>query len=185
MDSRDTFLEMIRRHGDKAYNFAYRLTGNDADASDLVQEAFTRAFKNRDRYDPGRPFESWMFKIMQNIFLDAVRRKENQGKVSLDAPTPGGSSTWGELLAGTDPNPADAAAREETDSHLQRALATLPIHYRTAVTLNDIEQLTYEEMGRIMDCPIGTVRSRVHQGRVLLRRAFEALQHGGGTYEAS
>lgn len=184
MDSREAFLEMIRRHGDKAYNFAYRLTGNDADASDLVQEAFARAFRNRDRYDPGRPFESWMFKIMQNIFLDAVRRKENQGKVSLDAPTPGESSAWGELLPGSDPNPADEAARREADSQLQKALASLPIHYRTAVTLNDIEQLSYEEMARIMDCPVGTVRSRVHQGRVLLRKALEVIQRGGGSHEA-
>ena len=184
MDSRDVFLEMIRRHGDRAYNFAYRLTGNDADASDLVQDAFTRAFQNRDRYDADRPFESWLFKIMQNIFLDAVRRKENQGKVFLDAPAADQSSAWGELLAGGDPNPADLAARREADSLLQRALATLPVHYRTAVTLNDIDQLSYEEIGRIMDCPVGTVRSRVHQGRILLRRAFEEIQRGGGSHAA-
>lgn len=183
MDSREVFLEMIRRHGDKAYNFAYRLTGNDADASDLVQEGFTRAFEHRDRYDPDRPFESWIFKIMQNIFLDVVRRKENQSKVSLDAPTPGKTSTWDELLHGSDPNPADESVRQEADVHLQRSLDALPIHYRTAVTLADIEQLSYEEMSQVMACPIGTVRSRVHQGRVLLRKAFEAIQHGGGSYE--
>lgn len=184
MTSREAFLEMIRQHGDKAYNFAYRLAGNDDDAKDLVQEAFMRAFQHRDRYDAGKPFESWIFKIMQNIFLDVVRRKENRMKVSLDAPAPGGTSAWEELLPGSDPNPADDALRLEADANLQKALASLAVHYRTAVTLSDVEGLSYEQISRVMACPVGTVRSRIHQGRVLLRRAFEALQQGGGSYAA-
>lgn len=180
MDSRDNFLEMIRRHGDKAYNFAYRLSGNDDDARDLVQEAFTRAFEHRDRYDPSRPFESWVFKIMQNIYLDMVRRKENQGKVSLDSPGPGDDSGWDEVLPGPDPDPVDEALRSERDVLLQKALGMLPVHYRTAVALSDIEGLPYEQIGLVMSCPVGTVRSRIHQGRVLLRRAYRSLQQEGG-----
>ena len=184
MDSREAFLETIRLHGDKAYNFAYRLTGNDDDAQDLVQEAFMRAYRSRERYDPSRPFESWLFKIMQNIFLDAVRRKEHEARVSLDSPAPGAASGWDELLPGADADPADEAASRERDALLQRALDALPIHYRSAVALCDVEEMSYEEIARVMGCPVGTVRSRVHQGRLLLRRAFESLQRGGGAHDA-
>ncbi len=184
MDSREAFVEMIRLHGDKIYNFAFRLSGNADDARDLVQEAFTRAFKHWDKYDASRPFESWVFKIMQNIYLDTVRRKENQGKVSLDAPIPGGSVNWDALLPGMDRNPVENVLRQEMDSHLQQALDSLPIHYRSAIALADIEGLSYEQIAQVMACPLGTVRSRVHQGRVLLRRAFEMFEDKGGLREA-
>src|SRR4051812_22250518 len=79
---------LLQRCADKAYGFALRLSGNDADAQDLVQEAFARAFEHRDRYDPTRPFEAWLYRILHNIFLDSVRRYEYKHKVSLDAAPP-------------------------------------------------------------------------------------------------
>jgi RNA polymerase sigma-70 factor, ECF subfamily len=182
VNSAEAFVEFIRLHGDKAYNFAFRLAGNEADAQDLVQEAFAKAFKHRDRYDPEKPFESWLYRILQNIYLDGVRRLSHRRTVSLDAPPACEDSSWEEVLPGADADPIDGMLREETDAMIQRALGSLPIHYRTAVTLGDIEGLSYEGIGRVMGCPVGTVRSRIHQGRVMLRKAFHEFQKAGGVH---
>src|SRR6185436_16627490 len=104
MDERGVDYEtLLQRCADKAYNFAFRLTGNDPDAQDLVQEAFARAFEHRDRYDPSRPFEAWVNRILHNVFLDGVRKYEHKHKVSLDAPPPSNEDgSWAEVLPGKD-----------------------------------------------------------------------------------
>ncbi len=175
----DGFLSLLRRFGDKLYNFAYRLSGNAHDAGDLFQEALARAFQHRDRYDPSKPFDAWVGKILYNVHLDDVRRYAKKHTVSLDAPAPVEDSSWTDLLPGRDTDPADEAARLERDRMIQKALAALPSDYRAAVTLCDVEGFSYERIAEIVDCPLGTVRSRIHQGRILFRKNFEKLQNGG------
>src|SRR4051812_46311396 len=95
---------LLQRCTDRAYSFALRLCGNDSDAQDLVQEAFTRAFEHRDRYDSGRPFDSWIFKILQNIYLDSIKRYEARHGISLDgAPPTVDKGSWADILPGPDP----------------------------------------------------------------------------------
>jgi len=177
MPKRD-FSEVIRHCADKAYNFAFRLAGNDQDARDLVQEAFARALEHWGRYDQTRGFESWLFRILHNVYLDGVRRYAHGRTVSLDAPSPIEEVSWDEILPGRDPEPIEGLAREEADALVQKALAGLPMHYRTAVILRDVESLSYEEIARIMACPAGTVRSRIHQGRLMMKREFDKLMEG-------
>jgi len=173
------FQELIRRHGEKAYNFAYRLAGNEQDARDLVQEALARALNHKDSYDASRPFDSWLYRILHNIYLDGVRRYAHRHTVSLDAPTPVEDAGWDEIIRGNDADPADLMVRKEEDAMIQQALSSLPVVYRTAVVLCDIEKLPYERISEIMACPLGTVRSRIHQGRVLMKNAFEAIEKRG------
>ena len=175
-----TFADLIARAGDKAYNFAYRLAGNEPDARDLVQEAFARAFEHADSYDPTRPFDSWVLRILNNVFLDSVRRHSHTRTVSLDAPAPVEDTQWADLLPGDEPVPAEELVRRESVDILQKALARLPVTYRSAVALCDIEGLSYEEIAQVMAVPVGTVRSRIHQGRTLLRKAYEELEKTGG-----
>ena len=175
-----TFAGLIARAGDKAYNFAYRLAGNEPDARDLVQEAFSRAFEHSESYDPARPFDSWLLRILHNIFLDSMRRHSHTRTVSLDAPAPVEDAGWADLLPAEEPSPSDALVRKESVDLLQKALARLPGTYRSAVALCDIEGLAYEEIAVVMAIPVGTVRSRIHQGRVLLRKAYEELERSGG-----
>src|SRR5438874_1618485 len=138
-DSLD-FEVLLQRCTDRAYNFALRLCGNDADAQDLVQEAFARAFEHRDRYDERRPFESWIFRIFRNIYIDSIRRYERRNAVSLDSQTPTeNESSWEQVLTGRDVEPLDFLAKNEEERLLQKALNSLPIYYRTAVVLFDIE----------------------------------------------
>ena len=91
--SEDSFSDLIRRHGNRIYNFAYRLSGNDPDARDLVQEALLRAFDHRDRYDPTKPFHSWVMGILRNVFVDGMRRYERRHVVSLHASPPTARAT--------------------------------------------------------------------------------------------
>jgi RNA polymerase sigma-70 factor (ECF subfamily) len=174
------FSELIRRCGEKAYNFAYRLAGNEQDARDLVQEAFARAYEHFGSYDRGRPFDSWLLRILHNIYMDGVRRYAHGHTVSLDAPAPIEDSSWEELLPGEAAHDALDMEKAQSAGLLQRALLSVPVHYRTAVTLCDVEGLSYEEISKIMACPVGTVRSRIHQGRVLVREAYEKLEGKGG-----
>jgi len=174
-----TFSDLIREHGEKAYNFAYRLSGNEHDAKYLVQGAYAKAYQHFESYDPDRPFDSWLCRILHNIYLDGVRLYAHGHSVSLDAPAPVEDSSWDEILPGRDPEPSAELTRKEEDVLLQKALNAVPVHYRTAVTLCDIEGLSYEQISEIMACPVGTVRSRIHQGRLLIRKAYEELEKGG------
>lgn len=173
----DRFRDLMERHGDKIYNFAWRLAGNESDARDLTQEAFARAFQHRDRFDFTRPFDAWVCRILHNHFLDNVRRYEHRRSISYDAPTE--SLPLTETLVGRDPNPLDALMREERDRSVQRALNLLPPLYRSAVILCDLENYSYETIAEILECPLGTVRSRLHEGRRLLRQFFAAEAAGG------
>jgi RNA polymerase sigma-70 factor (ECF subfamily) len=175
-----TFAGLIARAGDKAYNFAYRLSGNEPDARDLVQEAFTRAFEHVASYDSTRPFDSWLLRIMHNVFLDAMRRHSHSRTVSMDAPAPVEDSSWEDLLPAKEPTATDELIHRESLDLLQMALERLPTMYRSAIALCDIEGQSYEQIAQVMDVPVGTVRSRIHQGRVLLRKAYEELERRGG-----
>lgn len=178
-DPRELFAKNFRQSADRAYNFAFRLTGNESDARDLVQEAFSHALRHIERYDPKRPFDPWLNRILHNIFLDGVRRYERRHTVSLDGPSPIEDVPWENIVPGPDASPSDHADRKETSEMVQRALNSVPLPYRTAVILCDIEKLSYERISEIMECPIGTVRSRIHQGRLMMRKAFEKLQLRG------
>jgi RNA polymerase sigma-70 factor (ECF subfamily) len=158
--------EIVREHSARIYRLAYRLTGNQHDAEDLTQEVFVRVFRSLSSYTPGT-FEGWMHRITTNLFLDQARRKQ---RIRFDA-LPDDS---GDRLAGRDPGPELAWEHNHLDYDIQAALDTLPPDFRAAVVLCDIEGLSYEEIAATLDVKLGTVRSRIHRGRALLR---EELAH--------
>ncbi|HEV2888235.1 MAG TPA: RNA polymerase sigma factor SigE [Jatrophihabitans sp.] len=158
--------DIVRQHADRVYRLAYRLSGNRADAEDLTQETFVRVFRSLADYTPGT-FEGWLHRITTNLFLDMVRRRQ---KIRFDALAEDAS----ERLASDEPGPERAYEQNNLDPEIQRALDALPADFRAAVVLCDLEGLTYEEIALTLDIKVGTVRSRIHRGRVLLR---EALAH--------
>jgi RNA polymerase sigma-70 factor, ECF subfamily len=158
--------EIVRQHADRVYRLAYRLSGNRSDAEDLTQETFVRVFRSLADYTPGT-FEGWLHRITTNLFLDMVRRRQ---KIRFDALAEDAS----ERLATEEPGPERAYEQNNLDPEIQRALDALPADFRAAVVLCDLEGLTYEEIALTLDIKVGTVRSRIHRGRVLLR---EALAH--------
>ncbi len=161
-----TWDEVVRTHADRVYRLAYRLSGNRADAEDLTQETFVRVFRSLAEYQPGT-FEGWLHRITTNLFLDMVRRRQ---RIRFDALP----EDAGDRLAGNGPGPEQTYDEMHLDPEIQAALDALPPDFRVAVVLCDLEQLSYEEIAATLSIKVGTVRSRIHRGRVLLR---EALAH--------
>ncbi len=156
-----TWEEVARVYGRKIYNFAYRLTGDPNDAADLVQEVLLRVRKGLANYQPGS-FEGWLWRITRNAFLDDVRKKKRRPTAPLPeeidrwdlAHSPGADVEFSRITLGDD---------------IQKALVELPFEFREAVVMCDVVGLSYEEIAVAVAVPIGTVRSRIHRGRKMLK----------------
>lgn len=157
--------EVVRTHSARVYRLAFRLTGNRADAEDLTQEVFVRVFRALDNYRPGT-FEGWLHRITTNLFLDLARRR---ARIRFEA-----LPEDAERVPGRERSPEQVYHDDNFDGDVQRALDALPPDFRAAVVLCDIEGLSYEEIAATLGIKLGTVRSRIHRGRSLLR---EALAH--------
>ena len=155
--------QVVRDHSARVYRLAYRLSGNPQDAEDLTQETFVRVFRSLAEFSPGT-FEGWLHRITTNLFLDMVRRRQ---RIRFDA-LPDDT----ERLPGRAPSPEQVYADTHLDPQIQAALDALPPEFRVAVVLCDIEGLTYEEIAATLGIKLGTVRSRIHRGRVQLRQAL-------------
>jgi len=168
-EDRREFDGLVERYHKQAYNVAYRMAGNHADAEDLTQEAFIRAFRFFGQYRRELPFDSWLYKIMSNVFIDRLRRRPKANIRSLDAPvvTQEGEAQFD--VADPCDGPEDVVLSREMDVRIQAALETLPEAFRITVIYADIEGLSYEEIADVTRTNIGTVRSRLHRGRRLLR----------------
>ena len=158
-----TWEEVARDHGRFLYTVAFRLTGNDDDAQDLVQEVLLRVRKGLETYRPGS-LEGWLSRITTNTFLDEVRRKRRRPVDPLPE-----NPDW--VLP---PSMAadEALAGAALPDDVQSALRGLPADYRAAVVLCDVVGLPYQEIAAALDVPVGTVRSRIHRGRAMLREVL-------------
>lgn len=160
------FLEhAIEQYGKAIYNFAYRLTGNEADASDLTQEAFIRIFRAWRSFTPGTSFRSWAYRIVTNLYRDELRRRKGRYHEEIpddNAPQPGA----GRPLA---IEPIEEYVEGHLSEPVAKALAELTDEQRQIVMLADVEECSYQEIGEIVGCAVGTVRSRLHRARERLR----------------
>jgi RNA polymerase sigma-70 factor (ECF subfamily) len=155
----------------RAYTMALQLTRNPAEAEDLMQETYVKAWRGYDSYIPGRPFLNWLLRIMQRAYLDSLRRENPIRKAeSLNSMISPSDGEVQELpIADKGPTPDDELVYEEFRAQLHAALRQLPEVYRSAITMCDLEGLSYSEIADEQQTTIGTVRSRIHRGRKLLR----------------
>jgi len=158
-----TWEEVARTHGRFLYTVAYRLTGNADDARDVVQETLLRVRTGLRTYRPGS-MEGWLSRIATNVFLDEMRRRKRRPVEALPEEPDRVLAASG----GADEALAGAAISED----IQEAIIKLPEDFRSAVVLSDVVGLSYAEIGTALDVPIGTVRSRIHRGRSMLRTAL-------------
>lgn len=156
-----TWEDVARTHGRKIYNYAYRLTGNPHDAKDLVQEVLLRVRRGLDSYTPGS-FDGWLWRITRNAFLDDVRKRKRRPT----SPLPDDVDRLAEASA---PAADDVLASIRLGEDIQKALLDLPVDFREAIVMCDIVGMSYEEIAVAIDSPIGTVRSRIHRGRKMLK----------------
>lgn len=155
--------EVVRTHSARVFRLAYRLTGDRHDAEDLTQDVFLRVFRALDSYRPGT-FEGWLHRITTNLFLDRARRKQRIRFEALPEDA--------DRVPGRERSPEQTFTEDHLDDDVQTALDSLPPDFRAAVVLCDIEGLSYEEIAATLGVKIGTVRSRIHRGRSLLRASL-------------
>jgi len=166
---------------DSLYNTAYRMTRSAEDAEDLVQETFFKAYKYYDKFEEGTNLKAWLFKILKNTFINNYRKKKLEPR-SVDFAEIEDSF---ERIVRRDNSdqPADPEAEYFTgvlDDDVRKALESLPYDYRMVVILADLEDFSYKEIADILDCPVGTVMSRLYRGRKLLEKTLlkYARHHG-------
>jgi RNA polymerase sigma-70 factor (ECF subfamily) len=160
------FEEVALVHLSGLYYAALRLTGRPADAEDLLQETYTRAYAAFDRFTQGTNARAWLYRIMNNIFLNQVNRAETKRTRTFSATAP---AELAALIDTGTPDPADVLMAATLDARLSQALLELPADFRSALVAVDVSGFSYEEAAALLNCPVGTVRSRLYRARNLLR----------------
>ena len=164
------YVELVNRYRDRLINFVFRFVGSFEEAEDIVQDTFVKLYQKKDYYRPISAFSTWIFTIASNLAKTELRKRKRR-KVSylsqigieekdFDIPV---EDTTDEETVG-----------EYTESQIQDAIQSLQLHFRTALILRDIEELSYEEISKILDVPLGTIKSRINRARLQLQ---EKLKH--------
>lgn len=162
--SRMDWADVVAKYADVVYTMAYRLTGDDEEARDLAQDVLIRLHKGLSKYREGN-FEGWLYRTTVNAFRDRLRKRKRLREDVLDEEPPGMRTTG--IVE-------EEVQRGELHDVVQRALVRLPVEYREAVVLRDLEGRSYDEIAQIVGIPAGTVRSRIHRGREALRQLLES-----------
>lgn len=154
-------------HMDALYNFALRMTGDGDDANDLVQDTYLKAFRFFDKFERGTNSKAWLFRILKNTFINNYRKKSKEpDKVDYEEVE--------NFYENVKPFSSDSSHLEKEiydnllDDEISNAIASLPDDFKTVIILSDIEGFTYDEIADFVDCPVGTVRSRLHRARKML-----------------
>ncbi|NVB84399.1 MAG: sigma-70 family RNA polymerase sigma factor [Kofleriaceae bacterium] len=184
---RNEFERQALVHLDAMYGAAYRLTRNPRDAEDLVQDSLLRAFRFWDSFQQDSNCKAWLLRIVTNTFINEYQRRKRSREV-LDAATAEQDATDGVLVhadANDKVSPEKAMLQSSVSDDVQRALESLPDDFRTAVILCDMQGLSYKEIAEIMECPVGTVMSRLFRGRKLLAAALREFAVAEGYVKKS
>ncbi len=178
MVSRAYFEQTALVHLDFLNNIAVKITRNEDDAQDLVQETFMRAFRFFDKYEPGTNCKAWLYRILKNTFINHYRQQHRRpSEVDFEAI----EETHEVQVKHTGLKPGDpeeSLINSMLRAEVRQALETLPADYREALFLSLVEGFSYREIAEMVGCPIGTVMSRIHRARKLMQRALSVHTNG-------
>ena len=164
------YVELVNRYRNRLINFVFRFVGSFEEAEDIVQDTFVKLYQKKDYYRPINEFSTWIFTIASNLAKTELRKRKRRkvsylsqiGMQEKDFDIPVEDTTDEETVG------------KYTESQIQDAIQSLQLHFRTALILRDIEELSYEEISKILDVPLGTIKSRINRARLQLQ---EKLKH--------
>lgn len=162
----------INEYSEKAFHFAHSLCGDVEESKELVQEAFFRIASRWEQYDSSQPLENWYYAILRNLYVDGLKRWERKNP-SIDVPfsMEGEPVSYAEVIADSrDVDLLEQMERQDASEYVRGAIEELKPEYRAILTLSDIQGLSYEKLSRVMDCELGTVKSRVNRARMGLKK---------------
>ena len=163
------FDALVRRHQERAYIYAFRLTRNSEIAADVVAEAFLRIHNALPNFKGQSSFRTWLYRILTNCYLDLRKREKARPHGSLDAMTETGEGEMGAQIPNSGPTPEEEAQQRARGDAMQAALAMMPEYQRAMIVMYHAEDMSYEEMAATLDLPVGTVKSRLNRARLGLR----------------
>lgn len=160
------FEMLVRKYQDRVLNIVYSLIGMDRESEDIAQEVFLKVYRNLRSFKQRCQFSTWLYRIVVNTTYDFLRKRRN---FISDKDIP-------EMIAANGGSPKDALLTKERESMVQKALSSIPLKYRTALILKDIDGLSYIEISRVLCCRIGTVESRIYRARQFLKEGLFKLE---------
>ena len=163
----ETFSSIVEQYTDYAYNIAYRMLNNSADADDVVQDAFLSAYRARDRFRGDAQVTTWLYRIVVNAALQKIRKERKPQRT-------GQASVEDVEIVDWSPGPESQTLNAELRAKLEEAIGSLPDDLRTAVILRDVQQLSTDEAARIVGVSIPAFKARLHRGRVALREQLNS-----------
>ncbi|MFB3905351.1 MAG: RNA polymerase sigma factor [Acidobacteriota bacterium] len=164
--------KLVQQYAGPVFSLCYRFAGTPDKAEDLSQEAFIKLFQILNRFDPDQgSFSTWMLSVVRNLLIDEYRKdKAQEWMISMDEPAQG--TELQETIASSAPTPQRVFEARERMKLLREALTYLPLELREAVVLRDLEELSYQEIARVLNLPEGTVKSRINRGRIELAKVL-------------
>lgn len=166
---RAAFDDLVSRHSQRAFQYAFRLTKNTDEASDIVSDAFLRVFTALPQFKGNSSFSTWIYRIITNCFLDLRKRDKRKQTVGLEIATANDDGDFERPIESDDPMPEELAVRGEQIERLNDAIHRLPDYQRSMIVMYHGEMLSYEEIAAVLDLPIGTVKSRLNRARIILK----------------
>lgn len=166
---RGAFDALVRKHQQRAYQYAFRLTSNSEEACDVVADAFVRVFGAIKHFKGQSAFTTWMYRILTNCFLDARKKEKSRQTLSLESAIVTDDGDFERQIEDDSPTPDLELERNEREEKFEKAVGVLPEYQRAMIVMYHAEMLSYEEIAEALDLPIGTVKSRLNRARLSLR----------------
>lgn len=169
----NAYLEIVERFKDRLFAFVYRFVGDRDLAEDLVQDTLVKVYTHRHAYREIARFSTWIYTIAGNLARTELRKRKRRATFNMSALGLGDREVE---FPSEDYAPSKVTESEQTERDIRKALSKLPLHFRTVIILRDVQELSYDEISKIMKIPLGTVKSRVNRARLRLQEILGALE---------